>query len=103
MANDDAPKPLRPDESREPKLEDLAKICRALNNVGARYLVIGGFAIRAAGFARNTQDIDFLVETGPANEALVIQALMLLPDQAVREIKPGDVAEYGVVRVVDDV
>jgi hypothetical protein len=35
--------------SREPTLEDLRDLCRALNEHGARYVVIGGFAIRAAG------------------------------------------------------
>jgi hypothetical protein len=103
MADDDALTPLNSDECREPKLEDLVMVCRELNKVGAHYLVVGGFAIRAAGFARNTQDIDLLVETGIANEALVINALMILPDKAIREIKPGEVAEYGVVRVADDI
>jgi hypothetical protein len=35
-------------------LEDLLKICRSLNNAGARYLVIGGFAIIQHGFTRAT-------------------------------------------------
>ena len=65
--------------------------------------MVGGFAIRAAGFSRTTSDIDLLVETGPENEARVIQGLMSLPDQAVREIKPGEVEEYGVVRVADEI
>jgi len=44
-----------------------------------------------------------LVETGVDNEQRVIKGLMVLPDRAVREMKPGDVAEYGVVRVADEV
>ena len=100
MANAQSPTPLGPDECREPTLEDLVKLCRALNEVGARYLVIGGFAIRAAGYTRNTIDVDLLVETGAENESRVIRALMVLPDQAARELKPGDVAQFGVVRVV---
>jgi hypothetical protein len=43
-----------PAESRPPTLEDLLKICRSLNNAGARYLVIGGFAIIQHGFTRAT-------------------------------------------------
>ena len=30
--------------AREPQVEDLTRICRALNDVGARYILIGGFA-----------------------------------------------------------
>jgi len=103
MANGDSPTPLRPDECREPALEDLVKLGRALNEAGARYLVIGGFAIRAAGYIRNTVDVDLLVETGIDNETRVIQALMVLPDQAVRELKPGEIGEFGVVRVADEI
>jgi hypothetical protein len=103
MADAHPPAPLKPDECREPTLEDLVKLCRALNEAGARYLVVGGFAIRAAGYTRNTMDVDLLVETGPDNESRVIQALMTLPDQAVREIKPGEIAEFGVVRVADEI
>jgi len=103
MANVDPSKNLKPDECREPTLEDLAQLCRALNEAGARYVVIGGFAIRAAGFTRNTMAVDLLVQTGVENEARVIKALMTLPDQAVREIKPGEVEEFGVVRVADEI
>ena len=31
--------------AREPQIEDLARICRALNETGARYVLIGGFAV----------------------------------------------------------
>ena len=35
--------------------------------------MVGGFAIRAAGFVRHTMDVDLFVETGPENEAQVPQ------------------------------
>ena len=35
--------------SRQPRLEDLTKICAALNREGARYILIGGFAVIAGG------------------------------------------------------
>ncbi len=95
--------PLSPDECREPTLEDLVKLCRALNEADAKYLVIGGFAIRAVGYIRNTMSVDLLVKTGLDNEQRVIRGLMILPDQAVREIKPGEVQEFGVVRVADEI
>ena len=103
MAEADSSPPLKPQECREPTLEDLVKLCRALNAAGARYVVVGGFAIRAAGFIRNTMDVDLLVQTGPDNEARVIQGLLSLPDQAARELKPGEVDEYGIVRVGDEI
>ena len=41
-------------ESREPSVEDLVRLCEHLNSEGARYLVIGRFAMRAAGYDRHT-------------------------------------------------
>jgi hypothetical protein len=48
-------------------------------------------------------DVDLLVETGPDNESRIIQALMILPDRAVRELKPGEIQNFGVVRVADEI
>ncbi|MHB1308168.1 MAG: hypothetical protein ACYC23_13910 [Limisphaerales bacterium] len=103
MGEADHPPPLSEQECRDPTLEDLVSLCRALNQAEARYVVVGGFAIRASGFSRTTSDIDLLVETGPENETRVIRGLMSLPDQAVREVTPGEVEEYGVVRVADEI
>ena len=89
--------------SRTPEFTDLSRLCAELNRLGARYVVVGGFAIIQHGFQRFTNDIDLLVETTPENEARVIQALLILPDRASAQIKPGDVAEFGVVRVGDEV
>ncbi|HEY0874976.1 MAG TPA: nucleotidyltransferase [Vicinamibacterales bacterium] len=90
-------------ESREPTLEDLRDLSRALNERGAKYVVIGGFAIRAAGYNRRTMDIDLLVATDPENESRVIEALRTLPDQAVSELQRGEIQQYTVVRVADEI
>lgn len=90
-------------ESREPTLEDLVHLCRELNQEGARYIVIGGFAVRAAGYARQTMDIDLLIEATLDNESRVFKALESLPDKAVRELRAGEVAEYTVVRIADEI
>jgi hypothetical protein len=90
-------------ESREPTLEDLRDLCRALNDRGAKYVVIGGFAIRAAGYNRRTMDVDLLVATDPENESRVVDALRTLPDQAVSELQPGELQQYSVVRVADEI
>jgi hypothetical protein len=92
-----------PLESREPSVEDLLNLCRELNDQGARYMVIGGFAIAAAGYPRMTGDVDLLMDTSPENEARVYKALEILPDKAVRELKPGEVSQYNVVRVADEI
>jgi hypothetical protein len=90
-------------ESREPSVEDLVELCRWLNEARAKYLVVGGFAVRAAGYDRRTMDIDLLIEPGPQNEARVFAALAHLPDRAVDELSPGEVEKYAVVRVADEI
>lgn len=89
--------------SRDPTVTDLVNLCRELNQRGCRYLVCGGFAIRAAGYPRNTGDVDLLIDTSPENEKQVYHALEILPDKAVLELKPGEISEYTVVRVADEI
>jgi hypothetical protein len=89
--------------SREPDFADLASIAAELNRVGAKYCVIGGFAVIRHGYPRLTMDIDLLIDTSLENEARIIEALLILPDQAARQLKPGDVERYVVVRVGDEV
>ena len=54
---DDADAHSQPDqkelESRPPLQADLVALCRELNARGAHYVVIGGFAIIAAGLPRS--------------------------------------------------
>jgi len=101
---DDGPPRTDPDlASREPTLEDLRDLCRALNDRGARYVVIGGFAMRAAGYIRRTMDVDLMVAADRENEARVFDALATLPDKAVRDLQPGELQEYTVIRVADEI
>jgi len=90
-------------EPRFPDSADLARICRRLNELGAKYVIIGGFAIIASGMARTTGDVDILIDAGSENEARVFKALEVLPDRAVLELEPGDVSKYTVVRVADEI
>ena len=101
MADDRAPTSEL--EPREPTLEDLRDLCRELNERGALYVVIGGWAMRAAGYNRRTMDVDLLVATDGANEARVYSALATLPDNAVRELHPGELQKYNVIRVADEI
>jgi hypothetical protein len=90
-------------EPREPTVEDLRDLCRELNERRARYVVIGGFAIRAAGYNRRTMDVDLLVAGDSDNEARVFAALATLPDNAVRELQQGELEKYNVIRVADEI
>jgi len=89
--------------SRAPTQEDFVNLCARLNELDARYIVIGGFAIITAGYPRSTMDIDYVIDTSLENEALVYQALESLPDQAAKELFPGEVSHYNVVRVADEI
>ncbi len=48
---------------------DPVRLARALNDAGARYLVIGGFAVIAHQYVRATEDTDLLVPADADNVA----------------------------------
>ena len=98
----DAPNDNPPLEPRLPDTDDLIFLCRRLNDAGAKYIVVGGFAIIQHGFARATEDIDLLIDTSPENVGRVKMAMMALPDGAVREVSAEDFKECLVVRVGDE-
>ena len=89
--------------SRPPTQADLVNLCRELNQRGAKYVVVGGLAIIAAGLPRVTVDVDLMVAADRENEAKVFGALSTLPDNAVRELQPGELQEYTVIRVGDEI
>lgn len=89
--------------SRPPTQADLVGLCRELNQRGAKYVVVGGLAIIAAGHARMTADVDLMVAVDAENEAKVFSALSTLPDNAVRELQPGELQQYNVIRVGDEI
>jgi hypothetical protein len=88
---------------REPTVEDLRDLCRELNQRGAKYVVVGGFAIRATSYIRRTMDVDLIVAADADNEAKVFSALSTLPDNAARELQPGELQKYNVIRVGDEI
>jgi hypothetical protein len=89
--------------TRPPVTADLVEICRMLNARQANYIVVGGMAVNIHGYTRNTDDIDLLVETTQSNEQKVLEALSLLPEGAAKELRPGEIADYMVVRVCDEI
>lgn len=89
--------------SRPPTQGDLVALCRELNRRGTKYVVVGGLAMIAAGHARTTADVDLLVAVDAENEAKIFAALATLPDNAVRELQPGELQQYNVIRVGDEI
>ena len=74
-----------------------------MNDAGARYVLIGGFAVLAHGATRFTKDIDLIVDDAPENVARVKRGLAVLADNAAREVLDTDVQRHVVVRVADEV
>jgi len=89
--------------SRAPELEDLVALCRSLNRERVRYVLIGGFAVVLHGLVRTTKTIDLLIDPSEENVRAVKRAMKDLPDNAVAEVKDGDIGRYRVVRVADEV
>ena len=67
--------------------EDVKRLARYLEEAGAEYALIGGYALAAHGLSRFTQDIDVLVDPSAANSRRWIIALSRLPDGAARELE----------------
>lgn len=103
MAMEEDRAPERELTSREPSIEDLRDLCAELNRRQASYVVVGGFAMRAAGYNRRTMDVDLMVAPDADNEARVFGALSTLPDNAVRELQPGELQQYNVIRIGDEI
>jgi hypothetical protein len=89
--------------ARAPEPDDLVRLCRALNDAGARYVLIGGFAVIAHGSTRFTKDIDLLVDDSPDNIARVKIGLAVLADNAAADVRETDVRDHSVVRVADEI
>ncbi|MCA1733830.1 MAG: hypothetical protein LC732_09530 [Acidobacteria bacterium] len=89
--------------SRAPELEDLVSLCKALNDEGVRYVLIGGFAVILHGFVRATKDIDLLVDPSVENVRKLKRAMAALPDNAIELIAIDEIERYGVVRVADEI
>ncbi len=87
--------------SRPATLDDLKLLLRSLDAQGVDYLLIGGYALAAHGYQRATVDIDVLLPATAAAGQRVKQALMLLPDQAARDLEPEWFDEGENIRVAD--
>jgi len=67
--------------------DDVVHVCRLLNEAGVEYILIGGYAIFAHGFNRQSDDIDILVNPTLENQKKWVFALSALPDKAAKELE----------------
>jgi hypothetical protein len=95
---------LMDETTRPPRKEDLVKLCEELNRLDAKYVVIGGLAMNNLGLVRTTEDVDLLIDPSPENQHRVRQALLILPEKAIRELGADeDLQQWIVTRVNDEI
>ena len=86
---------------RPASLDDLKVLIASLNQQQADYLLIGGYALFVHGYHRATTDIDVLVPATTESGTRIKAALMVLPDQAAKDLEPEWFAEGDNIRVAD--
>ena len=87
--------------ARPASVEDLKTLLRSLGEHGVDYLLIGGYALYALGYQRGTTDIDIVLRPTAEQGERVKQALMVLPDQAAKDLVPEWFTEGETIRVAD--
>lgn len=75
--------------ARPATFDDLKQLLGSLRDHEVGYLLIGGQALAAHGYQRATIDIDLVVEASALAGERVRAALMVLPDQAAKDLEPA--------------
>jgi hypothetical protein len=75
------------------KVTSLEAIFRALQEAEARYLVVGGLAVIAHGYARTTKDIDLVLDLSTEALPRALRALELLGYRPMVPVKLSDFAD----------
>jgi hypothetical protein len=73
------------------KLASLEAIFRALQEAGARYLVVGGLAVIAHGYVRLTKDIDLVLDLSTDS---LMSSLSVLASLGYRPINPVPILDF---------
>ncbi len=89
--------------SRPATRDDVKRLIRALNDAGADYLLIGGYALLALGYVRTTTDIDVLLPPDRATGERVRRALLVLPDRSAEALEPEWFETGDTIRVADEI
>lgn len=95
--------------TRPASVDDLKLLIQSLNEQGAEYYLIGGYALFAHGYHRATTDIDFLVPATKASGENIKKALIVLPGKSAEEIDvvwfeeaAAEQGDSGAIRIADD-
>jgi hypothetical protein len=75
------------------KLTSFEKIVRALNSAKVRYLVVGGLAVNAHGYARFTNDVDLVIRLTKADIVAAFEALAKIGYKPIAPITSGEFAD----------
>jgi hypothetical protein len=75
---------------------DFSDLFAALNDAGARYLLVGGYALAVHGVPRFTKDLDVWTDPTPENARLVMDALRSF-GAALESLEEVDLARAGIV------
>ncbi len=78
---------------------DLTDLLRALNEEGAEYLIVGGYAVALHGHLRATKDVDIFVGAQPENAAKVWRALVRF-GAPLEGLRREDLSEPGVFYIM---
>jgi predicted nucleotidyltransferase len=78
------------------------QVCAALNDAGARYLVIGGIACILHGHIRATTDVDILIDPTLDNAARVLSGLSTVGYGFAKEWLPEEILAKPVTIIGDD-
>jgi hypothetical protein len=89
--------------SRPATFDDLKTLIKSLNDQNADYLLIGGYALYAHGLYRTTTDIDILIPSTKEAGKRIIQALLVLPDKAAKDINLSWFEEKDTIRLADEI
>jgi hypothetical protein len=75
------------------ELRSVEAIVNALNTANVQYLIVGGLAVNAHGFARMTRDVDLVLRLAPDNALRGIKTLQQIGYQMAVPALPEDFAD----------
>ncbi len=76
------------------EVRSVEAIVKALNDAGARYIIVGGVAVNAHGFVRMTRDVDIVLELKESNIILGLSALREIGYQIAMPVSIEDFADF---------
>lgn len=77
----------------------VARVSALLNEVDARYVIVGATAMQLWGTSRATRDVDVLIEPTLEHAARVLEALARLPFGVAGELTPESILARGVTMI----